>query len=240
MKKLYIIIGSTLVLAALLLAPRVFASSGLFDKYCSLKNLGTGTRGMICDLNKRVAVVEQQLAAIQLIPGPKGDQGQQGPKGDIGLQGQQGLSGKDSLSLDVFDINGNRLGKFVAEEDNSYLIQLESINRQILLDIDNGTFAGGLASVFFDQSNCGGSVFIQETQGKLLTRVHVNNPTHFFVVTDDGLSLQNIFALSGESHGNGDCTVAGTSGLNVNVHKAQQIQLPFSIPVPGPLILKEE
>ena len=77
-----------------------FATEEFVSTEIAKAQLGGG-EGSDVDLSAYATIkyVDEQVAAVELMPGPKGDAGEQGPKGDTGDKGEQGI-GVKSVEID--------------------------------------------------------------------------------------------------------------------------------------------
>lgn len=139
--------------------------------------------------------LEQQIANIQLIPGPQGESGPQGlqgevgpmgPQGEQGSRGEQGLSGIQGpqgergpqgipgISFHLYDGSNQDLGVLISANvyDNlkRYTTYLPSLGVLANLEVDfrNRTVtltAGMNGGIFFSGSNCTGTAYSRNQSG---------------------------------------------------------------------------
>jgi hypothetical protein len=106
---------------------------------------------------KAINNLQQQIANIQLLPGPqgpqgeqgiqgpqgiqgepgsKGDTGEQGPAGETGLQGEPGPAGVPGKSLKIVDANNNEVGLLIDTDGNNSTFHVWNSASQKIFYID--------------------------------------------------------------------------------------------------------
>jgi hypothetical protein len=172
-------------------------------------------------------------------PGPKGDTGDSGPKGDTGDPGPQGEQGEQGPvgpagAIDVYDFNDQYLGILVKNETTEILIYIPSVNRTVLLYLLDGNYRNrGSADLLYESSDCTGQPYFE-------VRKHLDilgNDSKFYKSLETPIEFidQNSF-----SQGKTTATCNLSSSSNHPAIAAEEIALPFTLPVALPLKLKNK
>lgn len=191
-----------------------------------------------------IHALEQQIADIQLIPGPQGEQG---------LRGEPGEPGQDAMILHLKDGNGQDLGTLVDSEllteegtttdDRLYTTYLE--NEGIFLEFllrTNRTVSllGGRTML---NSNYGGIYFrnLNCTNDAFLTTQPVPNTlykagTRYFKASEESLTLGSWPRATASRYIN-DCQNTGDASP---LYILDEVSLPFTEPIAWPLRIVEE
>lgn len=178
------------------------------------------------------------------IQGPKGDKGD---KGDTGIQGVKGDKGDPGLSVNVTDLNGQKLGVFMSENHwNWDRIFIPSLNGWVDIDPSSGLMSDVTTHetsipVYFSSTDCTGQggIKVRELLNDLSLEYDVNmiidagNASHHRFFKAD-MTPPRFYPLNSRLY-KGECLSEYDSGL---AQPAVEVSLPFSLPVPTPLLLK--
>jgi len=139
----------------------IFAVLGVLLFVVSVKAQGSDPLALIWDwigrLRERVTILEEEVANIELIPGPAGPQG---PVGSPGPAGQQ---------LHLYDANGQDLGILIESGQSPAIVRWHNVlvaDLGLIATIEERGHPQNIAKVYgnvpiyFTQLNCTGNTFV--------------------------------------------------------------------------------
>lgn len=179
-----------------------------FQKICSEPESAVGKQAFLCDLRLRLDSTERRVTTLENNPRP---------------------------SIKVFDKNGRELGLFVdeREEAHEYRVMLPNLNRTIYI-LHNSGASGTInrSSLRFSGTGCQGTAF-QDNPPPMHTLDNIieAGANRFFKID----SFTPVTTTVNSYLRDGQCTNITTLGV---VFPASPVTLPFSFPVPAPLILE--
>lgn len=202
----------------------IFAVLGTLIFVVSAKAQGNDPLVLIWDwigrLRDRVTILEEEVANIELIPGPEGPQGPVGPPGPPGPQ------------LHLYDANGVDLGILLGFGNHDASSFVTSLNAIVPFTKNAGftvSVSIGPENIFFLQPNCIGTPHIDYNAWPY--RITKSYNQNFYRSINSG-SAGNIY----QSRFTSDGCVSGPSTSNSGaLYPLEQITLPFPQPLVWPL-----
>lgn len=240
MKKTLVILGATL---SVLLAVQVVGAQTGGSPFAEIW-------GVIADLKRSIFNLTAQVANIQLTPGPQGppgphgEQGEPGPQGPQGDPGPQGLPGLAGQQLHLYDASNQDLGVLVDGFPNGFSggsITTYFVNEAIFLGFLEtgvpGSFGVEISSLIgpsvrYFQQNCSGTPYTGRSPHLALASfIPTVNRLFKFATgpTVNGVQTLSYLDVSG-------CTNYPQS--NGYLYPLQEIPLPFTMPLVGPLYIQ--
>lgn len=181
--------------------------------------------------------LQEQIANIQLIPGPIGPQGPQGDVGLVGPQGEQGPHGEigpAGSQLHLFDANGQDLGILINAEANASYFRTYIPTEFVFLNFDQSRNSSSISvtptgTIYFHLENCIGTPYAGgpgNPHGAILTHGRL------FKYTDDSIVYGPVSVSVLEPDG------CHNQQFGAGGYPLQEISLPFSLPLAWPLEVK--
>jgi hypothetical protein len=173
-------------------------------------------------------------------PGPigdKGNRGDPGPQGQIGSTGPQGPPGSPS-AIKVYDANNQYLGIFVHKEPGASFLRIFVPDLNAFAGIDS--LSGNLYSVplWFTESGCSGTPYFPYSMSGPWTfppSLFSNNNTPY-MIGSDVVSVTYKSYGSHSSSGKYSCSEMGGSNYGHPAAAVSSKDIPFTLPVPFPVL----
>jgi Collagen triple helix repeat (20 copies) len=168
--------------------------------------------------------------------GPQGLQGIPGPAGPAGPAGAQGIQGPAGVgAIQVYDATGQYIGIFVDQYGHIFL---PSISKFVGVTLENGNIEQA-STLYFGGENCTGPIYSYDFHdaiyrnpltGQILTTV----PPILDVIAGTDYKSWYDFAGCKNTRDYPDTMFCYPTGV-CQFMRAEEIDLPFAVPVAGPL-----
>ena len=191
---------------------------------------------------------ETQLDSTALgLQGPQGEQGPAGSPGTDGKDGTQGPTGPPGQFL-LLDGQNNVLGPLLRVEYSNYTFMVPTLNKLLTVtstlvgDANVVLFTLDQGTVFYSGPNCTGQAYVRSFGGE-----GDENSLRFLNATSGSASMGRFFApdafvpaptpVQSQAIGGGgnDCYVAVTSLSGPGWMTANEVTMPFPVPIARPL-----
>lgn len=211
----------------------------------------------VCNLLQRVSVVESTTAETSTVANTANAKADELQATVENLQSQINNLAAKSSGVNAYDVDNNKLGLFLGTIPGSegytasLRIFIPPVNRWIGVRSDNGKYSNydwdpERNTVFFSEPNCIGQAYMTTFTSVEIDRlvntsaVDGSQPENdrFFKVDDPKVN-PDPFLIKSQLY-NAACKNDGGDGIYHHAVPASEIQLPFTLPIKTPILLRAD